>query len=574
MSHHRMFRAARRIGDWPPDEPLEVSVVCRRNPTHDHERLIAECEHAPIHDRRVWRGREFDAVFGASPVEIARVAATLERHGFDVRRADRRTRLVTARGNARAVARVFGISLGRFDVRGAARRGHDQPIDVKPSRIAPLVEAVLGLDDLPIVAGPRVAVAPVKRSHTYLPRDLIRFYRFPAAAGDGEIIGLPQLAGGFTVDDVQSYFRRAGVRRSMPVSSGRNRPAALQTMQHLVKWMNGTAPHAPEADLDAARWTFENTLDIEVAGACAPGAALRIVFAGSDDERGAIHAVRALLHGRPRPTVMSISWALSPEHGPESTSKADVHKSPHRLLEDAFGEAMLLGITVCCASGDRGSGGDDGSSSALQVDYPAASTYVLACGGTTLAPRRGRPASETVWNAQTAGIRFASGGGLITDGTSPPLWQNRALTTWARKTHDRHPTVASIGRGVPDVAGSADFNAGCLLIVAGLETRAGGTSASAPLWAALVARLNSALWPKTGKRIGFANPALYGSATAAFNNIGRGHNNIGNPAEPYHAVPGTWDPCTGLGTPRGDALLEALERQYRPAKTSRSTERR
>ena len=112
MSHHRTFRAARRIGDWPSDEPVEVSVVCRRTPAHDHERLIEECEHAAIHERPVWRGREFDAVFGASPVEMARVAATLERHGFEVRRADRCTRLVTARGNARAVARAFGISLG------------------------------------------------------------------------------------------------------------------------------------------------------------------------------------------------------------------------------------------------------------------------------------------------------------------------------------------------------------------------------------------------------------------------------------------------------------------------------
>ena len=262
------------------------------------------------------------------------------------------------------------------------------------------------------------------RSYTYLPRDLTTFYRFPAAPGDGEIIGLPQLAGGFTASDVQSYFKRVGVRRPMPASSGRNRPATRQAMQHLVKWMNGTGPHAPEDDLDASRWTFENTLDIELAGACAPGAALRVVFAGSNDESGAIHAVRALLHGRPRPTVVSISWALSAEHGQEAPSQADVHKSAHRLLEDAFVEAMLLGITVCCASGDQGSGGDDGSNRALQVDYPAASAHVLACGGTTLAARRGRPASEIVWNARTAGIHFASGGGLVSNGTSAPSWQS------------------------------------------------------------------------------------------------------------------------------------------------------
>jgi kumamolisin len=267
---------------------------------------------------------------------------------------------------------------------------------------------------------------------------------------------------------------------------------------------------------------------------------------------------------------VSLSWSLSADEQRSSSASGGSLKSAHQLLEDAFKEAMLLGTTVCCASGDRGSNGDDSSGRTLQVDYPAASAYVLACGGTTLAANNGRPSSEKVWNARTSGIHFASGGGLQVGarGAGAPAWQVQALEAWAGKTRDRHALLTSITRGVPDVACNADFNTGCQLIVAGVAARAGGTSASAPIWAALVARLNSALRKKTNKRIGFANPAFYSSASA-FNNIGTGYNNMSDPTGPYRAVRGTWDPCTGLGTPRGDALLAALEQLHRSASPSK-----
>ena len=92
MSHHQLFRAAPRIGDWPRDVPITLTVVCRRNPSYEHERLIAECARAAPHERRVWRGREFDEVFGSRAEEMRRVATALERHGFTVRRSDRRSR--------------------------------------------------------------------------------------------------------------------------------------------------------------------------------------------------------------------------------------------------------------------------------------------------------------------------------------------------------------------------------------------------------------------------------------------------------------------------------------------------
>jgi kumamolisin len=103
------------------------------------------------------------------------------------------------------------------------------------------------------------------------------------------------------------------------------------------------------------------------------------------------------------------------------------------------------------------------------------------------------------------------------------------------------------GRGVPDVAGDADPNTGYTIRVDGDTTVIGGTSAVAPLWAALIARFNQAL----GHPVGFAQPVLYANP-AGFNDITSGNNGA------YQAGTG-WDPCSGMGSPKGSALLAAFQ---------------
>jgi kumamolisin len=106
---------------------------------------------------------------------------------------------------------------------------------------------------------------------------------------------------------------------------------------------------------------------------------------------------------------------------------------------------------------------------------------------------------------------------------------------------------------VPDVAGNADPQTGYQIMSAGQQQVVGGTSAVAPLWAALIARLAQA----TGTRFGLIQPALYagvtpGAAMPGFNDVVSGSNGA------YNAGPG-WDPCTGLGSPNGPALLTRLK---------------
>jgi len=103
-------------------------------------------------------------------------------------------------------------------------------------------------------------------------------------------------------------------------------------------------------------------------------------------------------------------------------------------------------------------------------------------------------------------------------------------------------------RGVPDVAGDSDPLTGYLVCFDGSYRAGGGTSVVAPLWAALTARINTAL----GRQVGFINPLLYHPlARATFRDVTKGNNGS------FSAGIG-WDACTGLGTPRGGQLIAAL----------------
>jgi kumamolisin len=267
-------------------------------------------------------------------------------------------------------------------------------------------------------------------------------------------------------------------------------------------------------------------LDIELAGAVAPGAEIAVYFAPNTDQ-GFIDAVTTAVHDATlKPTIISISWG-----GPESSWTAQSRTA----LSSACQDASTMGITVLAASGDNGS--SDGSSDGTPtVDFPAASPYVLGCGGTKLKISGTTISSEQAWNELSAG-EGATGGG-VSEVFALPEYQQTANVPKAPN--------GFVGRGVPDVAGDADPETGYNVVVDGQQTVIGGTSAVAPLWAGLFALINQAL----GANVGYVNPLLYAEKTA-FHDITAGNN--GN----YSAGVG-WDACTGLGSPNGENLMNTL----------------
>jgi kumamolisin len=208
----------------------------------------------------------------------------------------------------------------------------------------------------------------------------------------------------------------------------------------------------------------------------------------------------------------------------------------------ACNDAALLGITVCIASGDNGSS-DGESDKKNHVDFPASSPWVIACGGTRLSSRDGKIASETVWND---GTRGGSTGGGVSSYFPTPSYQ--ATLKVPKPTSGKNLN----GRGVPDVEGVADPETGYRVLIDGQPGVVGGTSAVAPLWAALIALCNEQL----GKNLGWFNPALYGTVAQhkVLRDITEGTNGS------FRALSG-WDCCTGLGTPNGTALLNLLQQK-------------
>lgn len=209
-------------------------------------------------------------------------------------------------------------------------------------------------------------------------------------------------------------------------------------------------------------------------------------------------------------------------------------------MDQTFQAAVSLGITVCCAAGDNGSS-DGVSDGKAHVDFPASSTYSLACGGTHLEAASNAVTSEVVWNDSTTS---ATGGG-ISDVFPLPSWQANANVPVS--VNDQHK-----GRGVPDVAGDADPQTGYQVRVDGQDVVFGGTSAVAPLWAGLIALINQ----RRGKSAGYLNPTLYQNYAQltqanALRDVTSGNNGS------YSAGPG-WDACTGVGTPDGAKLLTVL----------------
>jgi kumamolisin len=405
---------------------------------------------------------------------------------------------------------AFGVELQQYSHPGGTYRGRTGPVHV-PVELNGIIEAVLGLDNRPqarphfrMKAGDaRRRSRPARAAATsFTPVQLAALYDFPRGDGKGECIAIIELGGGYRPQDIQAYFAGLGLAApgvtAVSVDHGTNQPSG--------------DPNGPDGEV---------MLDIEVAGAIAPAAVIVLYFAPNTDA-GFLDAVTSAIHDDARkPAVVSISWG-----GPESSWTQQAMSA----MDQAFQAAAVMGITVCVAAGDSGStdGVSDGSN---HVDFPASSAHALACGGTSLQTSGTTIVKEVVWND---GPESGAGGGGVSTFFALPAWQQGLDATDAQGS--RSPLAR---RGVPDVSGDADPQTGYRVLVDGTSAVIGGTSAVAPLWAGLIARINAL----SGRPAGFVNPALYGKP-AALRDITQGNNGG------FAASPG-WDACTGLGSPDG-----------------------
>jgi kumamolisin len=288
-------------------------------------------------------------------------------------------------------------------------------------------------------------------------------YNFPtefagmAPDGTGQTIAIIELGGGFRSSDLKLFFKEIGVVAPK---------VSAISVDHA-----GNDPTTPDSA------DGEVMLDIDVAGAVVPKANIAVYFAPNNGDKGFLDAISAAVHDSQRkPSVISISWG-----GPEVSTDQQSINAYHEL----FAAAGALGVTVCIASGDHGTADEDAGDwdGKIHVDHPACDDLVLGCGGTQI-----DGGQDVVWNDGTPfdvntpeGGGWASGGGISEVFAVPSYQANAKLLV---SIDNEKP-----GRGVPDIAMSAT---NYFTRVDNSEGASGGTSAVAPLTAALVARLNQA----------------------------------------------------------------------------------
>ncbi len=515
-SERTAMQDARVLAPADPKERLEVSIIVRRCARTALQMRVAKLAAGNRSVGFISR-EEFAKEYAADPCDLAKVRKFAAAHGLIVAQEHAARRTIVLSGTVEQFNAAFSVQLQKMvDSHGNTHRGRTGALQL-PQELAGIVDAVMGLDNRP-QAKPHFRVRPADGGNTmqadatspisFTPLQVASLYGFPSGTGEGQCVAIIELGGGYRAEDLNAYF--AGLELGSP------RVSAI-SVDH--------GNNAPTGDVDGP--DGEVMLDIEVVGSIVPAANIAVYFAPNTDA-GFHDAVTTAIHDtKNKPSVLSISWG-----GPESTWTEQAMTA----LDDAFQAAAAMGITVCVASGDSGStdGVGDGND---HVDFPASSPYALGCGGTSLRASQTAITSEVVWNGANGG---ASGGG-VSSFFPTPGWQMGKTAT-----HLGGEPVALTKRGVPDVAGDADPDTGYNVRIDGTDTVIGGTSAVAPLWAGLIARINQS----NGTPAGYLNPMLYGKPQA-LRDIISGSNGD------FEAAKG-WDPCTGLGTPNGAALPGAI----------------
>lgn len=529
---------SRIVGPADANERIRVTVYLRRGSARTRVPAVDTLGIRPPGKRRHLTREQFAAAHGARAADLTKIRAFAATHNLTVVEERPAQRSVVLEGTVGDFCKAFGIRMQRYAHANGTFRGHDGPISI-PGDLSNVIEGVFGLDDRPQVRphfrwyqSISKRFAPSAAGRAYTPPQVAELYRFPPNSdGTGQCIGIVELGGGYVSSDLTTYFGQLGIAPptvvAVGVDGGSNQPTG--------------DPNGPDAEV---------ALDIEVAGAVAPRATIAVYFAPNTD-RGFLDAVSTAIHDTTnRPGVISISWG---------SAEPDWTATAIDALDSVCEDAAAMGVTICAASGDGGSS-DGVSDGKPHVDFPASSPHVLGCGGTMLSSSGSQITAEDVWNDLSSG-GGATGGGVSTH-FPPPAWQKAANVP---KSPSGQP-----GRGVPDVAADAAPSSGYQVFVDGQRGTVGGTSAAAPLWAGLIARLNQLI----GAPAGLLNPLIYSKLPGdVLNDITSGNNGA------YHAGP-DWDPCTGLGSPNGDSLLAALRepstaatRRKRPATTRKRAAR-
>jgi len=481
---------------------------------------------------------EFTAQFGPTEQEYQSVINFAKANGLTVVNAHPNRMLLDVSGKAADIGKAFNVTL-RVYHHPAENRDFFAP-DANPTVDASLpILHVSGLDNYsrphpgikarplsqPAGGTPAIGSGPGGTpavgsgpGGTYEGSDFRTAY-VPGTTltGAGQNVGLFQLDG-FYPSDIAAYENQIGLTNNLP--------------QLVVVPVDGGVP------VPTPFGNPEVSLDIEMVLSMSPGVSTIYVYEGPNSSSMSIYTIFEDVLSRMAndnlAKQLSCSWYIY--EGP-----------PDPVAEQIFQQMALQGQTFFTASGDS-------DAYTGLIPFPCDSPYITLVGGTTLTTGSGASyTSETVWNW---GIEYGDDG----VGSSGGISTTYSIPTWQTSINFTASHGSTIMRNVPDVALTADYV--WVIYGAGSSDWFGGTSCAAPLWAGFTALVNQQAINNGHATVGFLNPAIYaiaasGSYTSCFHDITTGNNTWSGSPNLFYAVPG-YDLCTGLGTPNGTDLINAL----------------
>jgi hypothetical protein len=526
---------------------------------------------------------QFARRFGPSRAAVRAVENQLTRDGLKIIGVSANRLLVSFSGSASRVEAAFHTGLQRVRLAsGGIGRAATSAVQL-PAAVAHDVQAVIGLNAL--VHEGNGLMRPLKS----LPHGRVKGAKLSSARSDGGPVACPAATaleqfGALTDQQVAHIYGLDPLYSAGDLGQGQTVDiyeleafnisdvatfdkcyfGASHTSQITVTTVDGgpgTGPGSGEA-----------ALDIDNVSAIAPDAKID-VFSGPnmDNSYGPLDTWNQMAIADNARQATS-SWGLC---------ETDLQLGAPGVLEaenEIFEQMAAQGQTVFNAAGDDGSDTCAEHASTpvpadLSVEDPASQPYVTSVGGTTVT-RANEPPTEQVWNNGNSG---GAGGGGLSEAWAQPPWQSGVVLPQTAATEpcsndpsgtaDNYhvqgvPTTLPSGtlcREAPDVSAVADPQTGITIVYAGQWFIIGGTSSSAPLWAAMLAEVNGTMACKSlpgGLGLGFATPLLYEAGASpgyadAFSDVTIGDNDnleVGNGTN-WTAGRG-FDMASGLGTPR------------------------
>ncbi len=537
---------------------------------------------------------QFARRFGVGSSRIAAVSAALRAGGLSVGRPTANHLTIPASGTVAQVQRAFSVTEAQVRLPGGGTAFANDRAPRLAAGIGRSVLAVLGLDD--VVRQQPQGLARARRAS--------RAFNAPHAVGSGPAPCQPAIAtssslGGYTADEIASAY---GIGSYYPSDEGSGQTVALVEFEayqptdiSAYQSCYGTSSAVTNVNVDGGPGAFngddsEAALDIDQVMGLAPKANILVYQAPSNDTQA---AVLDAIASQDVAKVVSSSWgACESITGPAVVNAESTALQEMAVQGQSFFTASGDSGSTMCYQATRTSLSHDNS---LSVIDPGGQPFATGVGGTFLGnadgttPTNGTYAGEGVWNdggADALGHQAAGSGGGVSSVWPMPAYQSGAAAgLGVVQSHSSRSCGGQLCRQVPDVSADADPNSGYVVFSTDPTfgtgwTVAGGTSASAPLWAALTA-LADASSPCRGFTLGFENPALYAiaggayaanfhdvtapapSAVSAANQPGTNDtwsdipDNSQNPSDLYPVLAG-YDMATGLGSPVANALGSSL----------------